>query len=378
MILGNKSFQEPTKKRSIAYIISPHGFGHAARASAVMSAVHELDSTVRFEIFTTIPLFFFEESLTGPFKCHSFVTDIGFVQKSAFEEDMKETVRKLDSFLPFSPLLIENLSTKLKNLECLLVICDIAAIGILAAKKANIPSMLVENFTWDWIYEGYTDSIPKIQRHISYLKNIFKEADFHIQADPVCKQCTPDITVLPVSRKARRRKTDTRKELGIPSSMNVVLVSSGGVPEEYHFYEKLKKRKDIFFIIAGVGTSIRKEGNIICLPHHSGVYHPDLVNAVDAVVGKAGYSTLAEIYHAGIPFGYISRPDFREADVLSKFVESRMTGFEIGEEEFRTGDWVYRIRDLLKEGDKRNLSEKRAENGANQIAAFIKKQLNTL
>lgn len=362
------------KKRSIAYVISPHGFGHAARASAVMAAVHELDPMVQFEIFTTIPPLFFQESLTGSFHCHSFFTDIGLVQKSAFEEDMYETVRKLDSFLPFSPLLVENLSMKLKTLDCLLVICDIAAIGIAAAKKAIIPSMLVENFTWDWIYEGYKDSVPQMKRHISYLKTIFKEADFHIQAEPVCRQSNPDITVLPVSRKARTRKKETREKLGIPSGMNAVLVSSGGVPEEYHFYEKLKKRNDIFFIIAGIGTSISKNRNMVCLPHHSGFYHPDLVNAADAVVGKAGYSTLTEIYHAGIPFGYISRPDFREAEVLSSFIDSRMAGYEIGEEEFRTGDWVYHTHDLIKKKGRRNPSE----NGADQIAAFIKKQLTIL
>ena len=31
------------------------------------------------------------------------------------------------------------------------------------------------------------------------------------------------------------------------------------------------------------------------------VFHPDLVNASDAVIGKAGYNTLAEVFYAGTP-----------------------------------------------------------------------------
>ncbi len=44
---------------SLAYFISPHGFGHAARACAVMSAILERMPGVRFEIFTEVPRWFF-------------------------------------------------------------------------------------------------------------------------------------------------------------------------------------------------------------------------------------------------------------------------------------------------------------------------------
>ena len=355
------------KPLSIAYVISPHGFGHAARASAVMAAVHKQKPSVRFEIFTTIPELFFEESISGPFHCHSFFTDIGLVQKSAFEEDIRKTAEELDRFLPFSRSIVGNLSSTLVRLNCSLVVCDIAAMGIAAAKKAGIPSMLVENFTWDWIYEGYVDRSPQLAPHISYLGKLFKEADFHIQAEPVCRKNSPDMVVPPVSRKMKIQKKDTMKRLGISPGKKAVLVSSGGVPAEYDFYERLKEQRDIVFIIAGVGTTTISNGNIIRLPHHSGHYHPDLVNAVDAVVGKAGYSTLAEIFHAGIPFGYISRPDFREASVLSAFIEQEMTGLEIKEKDFRTGNWVCHLNDLLEKTDKRRPSE----NGADLIAAFI-------
>ena len=35
----------------IAYFVTPHGFGHAARAAAVMVALQEIDLTIQFDIF---------------------------------------------------------------------------------------------------------------------------------------------------------------------------------------------------------------------------------------------------------------------------------------------------------------------------------------
>jgi hypothetical protein len=37
----------------IACFVSSHGFGHAARASAIMEAVTEKNSSICFDIFTT-------------------------------------------------------------------------------------------------------------------------------------------------------------------------------------------------------------------------------------------------------------------------------------------------------------------------------------
>jgi UDP-N-acetylglucosamine:LPS N-acetylglucosamine transferase len=107
--------------------------------------------------------------------------------------------------------------------------------------------------------------------------------------------------------------------------------------------------------------------NLVLLPHHSNFYHPDLINAADAVISKAGYSTLAEAYFAGIPFGYVSRDRFRESPKLSAFIRQNMPGFEITGETFQSGNWVDRISDLLDLKRKKT----KVENGADQAAKYI-------
>ena len=92
---------------------------------------------------------------------------------------------------------------------------------------------------------------------------------------------------------------------------------------------------------------MRLVDNLALLPHHSDFFHPDLINACDAVIGKLGYSTLAEIYHAGVPYGYIPRSTFKESEALEAFVKNQMNGCAISESQFQEGSWVSFLPEIL-------------------------------
>ena len=61
----------------IAYFVTPHGFGHAARAAAVMSSLYDRLPQVHFQIYTTVPRWFFSTSVKAPFTYNELLTDIG-------------------------------------------------------------------------------------------------------------------------------------------------------------------------------------------------------------------------------------------------------------------------------------------------------------
>ncbi|UCG08623.1 MAG: hypothetical protein JSV83_08235 [Desulfobacterales bacterium] len=353
--------------RRIAYFISPHGFGHAARAASVMEAIHEIDPSIRFEIFTASPSWFFQDNLSGLFNYHYLLTDLGLVQKTPFEEDLAETLRVLNQLMPYDDTQVGAVSQQINDLNCRLAICDVAPMGLLIAKEAGIPSVLVENFTWDWIYEGYADRDTQIATHIDYLRRVFDIADVHIQTEPVCNPKTVDFCAGPASRKIKSPKAVVRRKLRLSSNNPMVLVTTGGVPQEYTFIDKLNTQTDIYFVIPCTCQTAQYRDNLILLPHHSDFFHPDLVNAADTVIGKAGYSTIAEVYHAGVPFGYIPCPNNREASTLVAFIETEMPGLPISESTFQSGDWMELLKRLL------NIPrlERDVPNGADQIAEFI-------
>jgi len=354
--------------KRIAYFVTPHGFGHAARAAAVMEALSEIEPAVQFEIFTTVPSWFFRDSMSASFNHHHRVTDIGLVQKNAFQTDLEDTLDALNNFFPPAPMLMGEIAEEVSTLSCMLVICDIAPLGILVAKETRIPSILIENFTWDWIYQQFMTSDIRIKRHIDYLAPIFHAADYHIQTEPVCNRNSANLITTPVSRKIKMTGSEIKRRLGLPANDKMVLVTTGGIPQRYDFLDKLNNLREITFVMPGAGPKMEILNNLVILPHRSDFYHPDLVGAADAVIGKAGYSTLSEIYHAGIPFGYVARSDFRESQSMVQFIQKQMPGIAISELEFNNGSWTAKLTNLLDLAPvTRNIA-----NGTEQISRFIK------
>lgn len=355
---------------TMAWFVSPHGYGHAGRACAMMEAVAARRPGVKFEIFTRVPRWFFADSL--PPGCewdyHDVLTDIGLAQKSPLEEDFEESVRRLDEFYPLKLEQVGKLAEAIQALNCRLIVCDISPLGIAVAKAARVPSVLTENFTWDWIYEGYLEIEPRLGRHVDYLRDLFATADHHIQTEPVSHRWgRPDLTVRPVSRRPRQSRVETRAALGVEEDEPLAMVTMGGIEEKFENLNHERGLEDIRLLVIGGVEKLERRGPVIRLPHHSTFYHPDLVHASDAVVGKLGYSTLAEAYAAGTRFLYIPRRVFRESPPLEEFVRREMTGHRITDEEFRNGGWLAGLGELMR---KERPSGERV-NGADQAAEFL-------
>lgn len=371
---------------TIAYVISSHGFGHAARACAVMAAVARRAPNVRFEIFTGTPAWFFEESL-GPkisrrISHHNTVTDFGLVQTDALQEDLTATLRELRPWIPFPEDKIAPLARSFEELECRLVICDIAPLGLVAARRAGLPSILVENFTWDFIYRGYGSLAPDLLPLAEHLAEAFAGADTRVQTEPFCQSIPGAHPVPPVSRAPRQSRGEIRRRLGVPPGAAMVLVTMGGIEWDYSSIESdLEQRfaaqpstvdaagrgRDCWLVIPGGSREHRARGRLIRLPHRSEFYHPDLVHAADAVLGKLGYSTLAEVWSANIPMGYVPRHRFPESPPLEAWVQQNLPHRRIEPERFKAGTWLDDVEALLTlkpRGGSR-------EGGAEQVADFI-------
>ncbi len=361
-----------TEQFHVAYFITPHGFGHAARACAVMEALHRAKLDVVFEIFTTVPEWFFRESLDCKIDYHPFTSDVGLIQKNSMQEDIPGTLQHLKDYYPFPQKIMDSCCKILTERNVKTVLCDISPIAIKIAKKCNLPSVLIENFTWDWIYAGYPSYKAQFKPFIDGFQKAFSQVNFHIQAKPVS---TPydhvDLESAPVSRAPREKRGLVRKKLGLNNHQTLILITMGGIPGEFAFIQELARFPQYQFLIPGAANHTSRQNNVILLPHHSEFYHPDLVNASDLVIGKVGYSTLAETYHANIPFIYLARKSFRESACLVDFIQQKMVGMEISEDQFQSVQWIDAISSLLNQKKQPHSDQ----NGANQIAQFLLEQV---
>jgi len=355
------------RRPRIACFITPHGFGHAARAAAVIAALGEHVPGLQPHLFTTVPRWFFGESLEMDFALHHLEADVGLVQRGPLGEDLPATVARLRERYPPDDALVARLAGRVSQLGCRIVLCDISPLGIAVARAAGLPSVLVENFTWGWIYRGCTAREPGLRPFADIIDALADLADLRLQAQPVCRPVTVASQVGPISRRPRVSRATTRAALGIASRRPALLVTMGGIPHGGFAVKPLLGVPGVDFILAGGARRRRRVGNVLLLPHHSGLFHPDLVAAADAVVGKIGYSTVAETCRARIPYGFVPRAGFRESPVLARWLLDRGRGLRIDPASFASGEWVRHITDLLDLGR----PPERFPDGARQTAKLI-------
>ena len=355
--------------RRVAYFVTPHGFGHAARAAAVVAALRERLSSIEVELWTTVPRWFFEESLDFPFTYREFSCDVGLVQKSPVTEDLPATVAALERLWSGDDrkARTREAGSALVASGIELVLCDIAPFGLAAASSAGLPSVLFENFTWDWIYEPLVASEPRLAAWVGFLGEQFARADLRIQLDPSCAPAERAPSVSPIARRTKRSAGEVRERLRVAEGSALVLVTLGGVEHRLANVEALRAFPQATFVVLGASGSEELHDNVRLLPHHAPVYHPDLVAAADLVVGKLGYSTVAEAVAAGTRMLYVPRPTFRESAVLEAYVRERLPAEAMTMDDLESGRWARRVAALLA----RERPAPRPSTGAAEAAALV-------
>jgi len=359
----------------LAYFVTPHGYGHAARAAAVLEALGRRLPGIEIEILTTVPDWFFATSLSVPHCVRSLSTDVGLVQNGPFHADLDATVAALDRFWSDLPHAVDRLVATWGTRAPHVVVSDISPLGLEVGHRLAVPSVLVENFTWDWIYQAYRDDAPALDGFAERSAQSTAHATLHIQCEPVCRPVAGAVRVAPLGRTARADRGDTRRALGLdPSDRRpLVLLTLGGMG----WTERRPEVSDDYLCVALGGvesddgrTGVADSGgssSFLHLPDRSPIYVPDLVRAADVVIAKLGYSTVAECYRAGARLGYIGRPGFPESPVLEAFVRSNLPSLEVGRHDDAEFAWSSRVADLLA----LPAGAEREANGADEVVEHL-------
>lgn len=329
----------------MAAFVSPHGFGHAARTSAVMAEAH-IRGRAAFELFTTAPRWFFDESVPEIFRLHEEVVDVGFRQHSALRCDPVGTADALRGVVPFDERRVKELADAVRGAGCRAVLCDIAPLGVAVAEAAGLPSLLVENFSWGWLYEPFAAEVTELATAGAFLDEWAGRATVHVQTRPLCVR-DPSLEVVdPIGRPPRRDRSSARRAFGLAEADTVIVVTMGGHGEDLAFLDRLRAMGDVRFVVTGA-ESTEERGNLLLFDNQSPLYMPDLLRAADAVVAKLGYGTIAEVWREGIPFAQVTRPNFREMPPLEAFAARELSGFLLSADEYAEGAWIDRLPELL-------------------------------
>lgn len=297
----------PSRCPRIAYFVSSHGFGHAARTRTILE---KLESHAAVTLFATTPNWFWGNLAVDRVQ---FQADIGCIQQGTLNIDEAATLAAFREFKTGFQLRFEQLSLLHEEYPFDLIVTDIGPEPLEFAVKLNVPSVLVANFTWVEIYQqmaSLAGEIPDLLRQYKLATNTLIPAF----------QTGMDWATNPVAVDAVAKLGNDIRPFLNPENryQRLVYIDAGRWGTEIG-WTNAAQFCDTLFIRIGPPLSDLPP-NVLQL-EFGAVNHPDLVRSVDVVVAKPGYGIVTECLANGTHWCCIPRDGFAEDDVLIRYAD---------------------------------------------------------
>ncbi len=215
---------------SVFFYISGHGFGHASRQIEVINALGARRPDLAIVVRTSAPRWLFDRTARVPITLVAGDCDTGVVQIDSLRLDERLTIQRADEFYGTLDDRARREAMLLRADDARLIVSDAPPLGCAAAAAASIPSVVVTNFTWDWIYEGYAAHLAGAPGLLPAIRAAYRQAEAAWRLPMHGGFATFDVIVdLPfVARHAQHSQEEVRLALGLPLDRPLVLSSFGG------------------------------------------------------------------------------------------------------------------------------------------------------
>jgi hypothetical protein len=292
---------------AVAFYISGHGFGHASRQIEIARAFARRRPDAGIVVRTTASRWLFDRTLNVPFILDDRPCDTGAVQIDSLHLDAAATIARAKDFYATLDARAADETALLREHDVRFVVADAPPLGCVAAARAGIPSVVVSNFTWDWIYAGYREYLDSAPDVIPAIQAAYKlaAAAWRLPMHGGFETFDTIVDTPFVARHATHEPAETRRRLGLPPDRRLVLPSFGG------------------YGVAGIDLTsldLDPSWHAVLVPdaaiYEAGLRYEDVVRAVDVVLTKPGYGIISECIANDTALVYTSRGRFAEYDVL--------------------------------------------------------------
>ena len=309
---------------AVAFYISGHGFGHASRQIEIVNALGALRPDLTIVVRTSAARYLFDRTVRVPIVFIPGECDTGVVQIDSLRLDEAKTIERAAAFYATLAARVSTEAELLVRHEVRFVVADAPPLGCAAAAAAGVPSVVVSNFTWDWIYEGSGEALAKAPGLLDAVRDAYRHADAAWRLPMSGGFATFDrIVDLPfVARHARQDRGHVRRTLNLPLDRRLVLSSFGGYGVDGLDVTRLDCLDEYGVILTHRNASSRigalagiyqvAESAL----YGAGLHYEDLVAACDVVATKPGYGIVAECIANRTAMLYTSRGRFVEYEVM--------------------------------------------------------------
>ena len=361
----------------VAFYISGHGFGHASRQIEIMSALGRLETQASIMVRTSAPQWLFERTMRVPYRWIEGECDTGVVQIDSLRLDEAATARRAKDFYGTFSDRVAYEAALLTEQGVRLVISDAPPLACAAAARAGIPSLVISNFTWDWIYSAYSECFEtEAPAVLEAIREAYRQATQGLRL-PMAGGFEAIERVEDIPFVARHGREDLVREdvlagLDVPMERPIALSSFSHYGVNGLEASSLDCLEDWTVVITGNdppatvpdGVAFVKESQL----YDRGFRYEDLVAVCDVVVTKPGYGIISECIANSTGMLYTSRGRFPEYDVLVKEMPRYVRCAFIEQDSLLAGRWRDGLDSLL---DSPPPPERPRTDGAEVAAAHI-------
>jgi len=329
---------EDSKKISVAYYVSAHGYGHGVRSCQIIRTINRLYPRWTVHIVSELPSSFLSNqvgSARNPVRAASL--DVGMVQLDSIRVDVDATINRVEQLYARREALLKREAAFLEKNRIDVVVADIPAIPIESAALLGIPSVAVGNFGWDWIYSEFLGRDLRWKPVVETLRQQYGQTDLLLRL-PFCEKMDafPRIEDIPlVASPGRARRAEIAELAGCDADKKWVLLSFttlGWNRDALAGVERIAGYE--FFTVLPLEWD---QGNIHAISRDH-VPFSDVVASVDAVVSKPGFGILSDCIVNQKPLIYAERSDFLEFPILEAAVRKYLRHVHIPAADLYRGD----------------------------------------
>jgi hypothetical protein len=377
---------------TVAFYISGHGFGHAVRQIEIINALGCKRPGVAILIRSSAIRRIFDLTVDPPFELDDRPCDTGVVQIDSLRLDASATIARARDFYRTIDHQAEAEARLLRDRHVTFVVSDAPPLACAAAARAGIPSAVVSNFTWDWIYQEYAEHLSSAAELIPAIQAAYRLATcawrlpmhggFETFDDAWLAEApsTRGRLDLPfVARHARGDLTtsDVRRQLALPSNRRLALVTFGSYGVRTLPFERVDCLRDWTIVLTDAEANPGSSAGVhVIAEQHlygTGLRYQDLVAAVDAVITKPGYGIISECIANRTAMVYTSRGRFAEYDVLVGEMPKYLRCAYLDQEALAAGRWREALDAAINAPAPPEIP---ATNGADVIAEMIARRVS--
>lgn len=313
--------QAASMNPALAYYISAHGYGHGVRSCDILRTFLRLFPGVPAVIVSDLPASFLRNRLArATVEVRPGAFDVGMVQRDSVRVDVPATLDRVLELCRRREPLLKQETRFFRERNIGLVVADIPALPLRAAKQAGLPAVAVGNFAWDWIYEEFIPRDPRWAEVVSIFREDYAQADLLLRLplhEPmVAFRRVEDIPL--VATPGRPRREELAAMTGARPDRTWVLLSFTSLDWSEDALDRVERLDAYeFFTVKPLEWHRR---NLHAVDREQ-IPFSDVLASADVVISKPGFGLISECAINRKPLIYVDRRDFREYPILEAGVK---------------------------------------------------------